>query len=170
MRSLKGFVWISVFVLFLVGAARSWASPFYVKFVDGTNDNKVSFSMKIMVFNSDQYEVGIASMNRLNKISILSFNSTVSKSVSSGIYDFYLYNETKNRWWWTGSGDAGGSITMDGNILTISWNNEPVVQIGYTFNGDFWERVAAPVPLPGAAWLLGFGLVAAGIARKRLFA
>ena len=176
MKKVIGFLFLIIITFgFMIGVAN--AQRFWVRFIDSNGDGHIDFKIDIYNYSSTTYKLGIARPDTYNPIPPLlpvapGSNSTpVSWSVTSGgslTYDICLTDGSN--YYWTSQGSADGSVTPSGNYLSINWfsSNIPVLSVSYnsTSPGDTFEIV--PVPLPPALWLLGSGVIALGLVRKKL--
>jgi len=160
---------IIVYLSFSIEIAN--AQGFWVKFIDVDGDEEVTFSLFAANNENQDYYTGIAPRDDLNNRTELlqipagGSNSTSFK-VAPGIYDVYLTPDYTT-FYWTSQGDAEGSSTS--NTVTIDWGNGSGIKICnfyFSFEGDKGELVA--VPIPSALWLLGSGVIALGLIRKKL--
>ena len=160
---------IIVYLSFSIEIAN--AQGFWVKFIDVDGDEEVTFSLFAANNENQDYYTGIAPRDDLNnRTELLKIPAGSSKSTSftiaPGIYDVYLTPDYTT-FYWTSQGDAEGSSTS--NTVTIDWGNGSGIKICnfyFSFEGDKGELVA--VPIPSALWLLGSGVIALGLIRKKL--
>jgi len=160
---------IIVYLSFSIGIAN--AQKFWVKFIDGNNDGVVTFSLYATSNETQDYYTGIAPYdNTNNRTELLKIPAGSSKSTSftiaPGIYDVYLTPDYTT-FYWTSQGDAEGKST--GNTVDIDWAKGCGIKIYhfyFSFSGDQGELAA--VPIPSALWLLGSGVIALGLIRKKL--
>ena len=168
-KSIRFLFLIIICLGFMFGIAN--AQGFYVKFIDDNNDGEVTFSLFAANDENQDYYTGIAPRDDLNnrtELLQIPAKSRVEKSftIAPGIYDIYLTSDNST-FYWTSQGDAEGSSTS--NTVTIDWGNGSGIKICnfyFSFEGDKGELVA--VPIPSALWLLGSGVIALGLIRKKL--
>ena len=177
MKKIIKFIFLIIgYLSFLIGIAN--AQKFVVKFIDANKSGTIDFTVTAYNSADQTYYTGVATTDHktiydpLLKICAGKDNSTnVSWEVSSGgslIYDIYLTSDPDNinTYYWTSQGDAVGSST--GATLSIDWfsGNSKIAVFNFNFSssGDSFQIV----PLPSALWLLGSGVIALGLIRKKL--
>ena len=163
---------------FSIGIAN--AQGFYVKFIDSDNDGYIKFTAYISNDADQTYYTGIATADHntyLNSLQIPKggfINTPVSWNLNPGefyaIYDVYLTPDPDSdpeSWYWTSQGDAEGSST--GATLSIDWfsGNSKIPVFNFALSTTDTFQITA-VPVPSALWLLGSGVVALGLVRKKL--
>ena len=164
---------IIVYLSFLIGIAN--AQGFWVKFIDSDENGNIDFKIEINNYSSTTYEVGIAKPNTYEPSPLLSVspnssNSTsISWDVASGgslIYDIYLTDGSN--YYWTSQDTAGYDITPSEDSLTINWFKSGQTVIMVCWNATSGTFKITAVPIPSALWLLGSGVIALGLIRKKL--
>ena len=166
---------IIIYLSFSIGIANS--QSFWVEFIDSDGDGLIKLNLKVDNYSSTTtYELGIAEPNTYDPSPLLSIlpgsnNSTsISWNVTPGdslTYDIYLTDGSN--YYWTSQGTADGSVTSSGDYLTINWfkSDNPVVSVYWNCTSTGTFKIAL-VPLPSALWLLGSGVIALGLIRKKL--
>jgi len=177
MKKIIKFIFLIIgYLSFSIGIAN--AQGFWVKFIDGNDPgSEVNFTLYASNNEDQTYYIGVATTDHttiydpLLKICAGKDNSTnVSWEVGDKgflIYDIYLTpNPDGDIYYWTSQGDAVGRST--GATLSIDWfsGNSKIAVFNFDFSssGDSFQIV----PIPSALWLLGSGVIALGLIRKKL--
>jgi len=172
-KSIKFLFLIIICLGFMFGIAN--AQKFWVKFIDGDGDGEINF--KLNATNSDTqttYYTGVASIDDHNDYTQLLAIPPNTKKIKrdftwfvtpggSKVYDIYLTSDNST-FYWTSQGYA--EVESNGKKIVIYWKNFPVTEIFKPKERDDIQITA--VPIPSALWLLGSGVIALGLIRKKL--
>ncbi len=162
-------------IIFIYGLAN--AQSFLLQFTDSNGDGNINFNIYALSSSTQTYYTGFADPNTYKPFPAVlaipagTLNSTaISWSVPVGgsvTYDVYLTDGVN--YYWTSQGAALGTIGT--SAVSIDWQSGlsgiPVKQFNVSSVGDTVTLV--PVPIPSALFLLGTGIIALGLIRRKRF-